>query len=114
LFAGEILRIGGDLEAVVPFPGYERLLDGRGLVSFRRYIARAKQVVVLEPRATNEESFFEAGKYIVDHVDLLLGIWDGLPAGGLGGTADVIVYARSIGRDTIVIDAASWRIHDDK
>jgi hypothetical protein len=35
-----------------------------------------------------------AGRSVADRSDLLLAVWDGAPAAGFGGTADVIRYAR--------------------
>jgi hypothetical protein len=36
-----------------------------------------------------------AGEKVVDLSDTLLAVWDGLPAKGYGGTADVVTYARA-------------------
>ncbi len=33
------------------------------------------------------------GLVVVERCDLLLAIWDGHPAHGLGGTADIVAYA---------------------
>lgn len=41
-----------------------------------------------------EEAFMAAGRSVADRSDLLLAVWDGAPAAGFGGTADVIRYAR--------------------
>lgn len=38
------------------------------------------------------------GLIVVERCDALLAAWDGEPAGGFGGTADVVAYARSRGR----------------
>jgi hypothetical protein len=42
-----------------------------------------------------EAAYFAAGKLIVNRCDLLLAVWDGQPAGGLGGTGDIVGYART-------------------
>ena len=34
-------------------------------------------------------------------------VWDGKPAAGIGGTGDVVDYARALGKPLIVIDRAS-------
>jgi hypothetical protein len=39
----------------------------------------------------------EGGKVVVDRAEVLIAVWDGLPARGLGGTADVVAYAGSAG-----------------
>jgi|GEM_PF-443262 len=50
-------------------------------------------------------AYFSAGKYIVDECDVLIAVWDGLPAKGRGGTLDVIEYARSVQRPIILINS---------
>jgi len=35
-----------------------------------------------------------ASKFMVDEADELYAVWDGKPARGYGGTADVVAYAR--------------------
>lgn len=44
--------------------------------------------------ASDEESYFEAGKTVVNTIDFLIAVWDGKPSRGLGGTADVVEYAQ--------------------
>jgi len=54
-------------------------------------------------REPSEEAFFAAGKAVVDACDWLIAVWDGEPARGLGGSADVVAYARNQGRRVDVI-----------
>ena len=49
------------------------------------------------------EWVWAAGKAIAERSDLVLAVWDGRPAGGLGGTADVVKYARERGTTVAVI-----------
>lgn len=51
----------------------------------------------------SDEAYLAAGQEVVDLTDTLLAIWDGQPARGLGGTADVVRYARSVGKRVVVI-----------
>jgi hypothetical protein len=51
----------------------------------------------------SEKAFFEAGKRIVDWADLLVAVWDGGPARGFGGTADVVRYAEERGRSLLIL-----------
>ncbi len=43
------------------------------------------------------------GRAVADGCDLLLAVWDRKPAAGLGGTADVVAYARKRGTHVQVI-----------
>jgi hypothetical protein len=42
-------------------------------------------------------SFRAAGRYVVEHCDVLIAVWDGEP-GDTGGTGEVVTYARQNGR----------------
>ena len=51
----------------------------------------------------SEQAFLEAGKYIVTHCELLFAVWNALPARGVGGTADIVMFAKSVNRPWIHI-----------
>ncbi len=44
-----------------------------------------------------------AGRAVADRSDLLLAVWDGAPAAGLGGTADIVRYAEERGKAVEII-----------
>jgi tetratricopeptide (TPR) repeat protein len=46
-----------------------------------------------------------AGRYVVDHCDVVLAIWDGKSPGAVGGTAEIVKYAREVGRSLILVHA---------
>ena len=58
-----------------------------------------------------------AGHYIVDYCDILLAIWNGKPESRPGSTAQVVEYAREIGRSVVWIHAKSgkvtWQVSGD-
>jgi hypothetical protein len=96
IFARAVLEQGGTLHVVVPFANYERTFPTA--VDKRRYkyiLTQANTREVLNEDASDEEAFFAAGKRIVDCCDKLIAVWNGKPAGGLGGTADVVEYAKT-------------------
>jgi hypothetical protein len=45
--------------------------------------------------STPQQAYLQAGQVVVLESDLLLAVWDGLPARGMGGTAEVVALARS-------------------
>jgi len=59
--------------------------------------------VQLDYERPSEEAFMAGGKAVVDGCDILLAVWDGKPAAGLGGTADVVAYAKESGKPIEVI-----------
>ena len=95
LFAELILKRGGLLYSIVPFEGYERTFsdihDQNRYHDFRKV---SNEMEVLEWKESDEESFLIAGKRVVDLSNLLITVWNGRPAAGLGGTADVVNYAQ--------------------
>lgn len=95
IFAESILKHDGVLVVLIPFEGYQLTFKaGDERREYQRLLASAIKVEVLQRKGTNEEAYMEAGKQIVDKADLMLAVWDGKPAAGLGGTADIVCYAQ--------------------
>jgi len=94
LFANAILKQRGLLEVVIPFDGYESIFsEDCDREEFHRLLKLSIKSETLERHGTNEEAYFAAGKRVVDLSDLVVAVWDGKPAAGLGGTGDVVKYA---------------------
>ncbi len=68
-------------------------------------LARAIECSVVEPCESATAAYWEAGVQTVEDCDLLLAVWDGQIASGIGGTAEVVSYAQALGKQVIVIDA---------
>jgi len=92
LFAQLVLARGGELHAVLPFAGIERTFAAADVPAYRGLADRAT-VEVLAPCASDEDAFLAAGERVVELSDLLVAVWNGRPAKGKGGTADVVAYA---------------------
>jgi|SRR5579863_5235859 len=106
LFAEAVLSIGGRIEAVLPFDGYTETFSGPDLANFNRLLALSSRTEVLDRAGSDEESYFTAGKRVVELSDLMIAVWDGAPAKGLGGTADIVHYAIALGRRVVHINPA--------
>lgn len=63
------------------------------LENYRRLLKNAAAVETLDFIQPEEKAFFEAGKRVVALADLVIAVWNGQPAKGLGGTADAVKYA---------------------
>ena len=103
LFAERVLGGEGRLHVVVPSRGYEATFKGSDRDRYERLLTLAYQVETLNYPEPSEEAFLAAGKRIVDMCDLLLAVWDGREAQGPGGTADVVAYAREVGKPVEII-----------
>ena len=64
---------------------------------------QASHVEALEHTESTEQAHMDAGKVVVDRSSVLVAVWDGQPSRGLGGTADVVSYARQRGVPVEVI-----------
>jgi hypothetical protein len=104
IFAECALAAGGDLAVIVPCDGYEASFENEDdLARYRKLLNSAAEVVTLPFPAPGEEAYWAAGRHVVDAADILIAVWDGLPAGGLGGTADVVRYAEDAGKEVLRI-----------
>ncbi|MFZ4156567.1 hypothetical protein [Streptomyces pseudogriseolus] len=98
IFADIALADGVPVTAVIPGTDYEAGLgDAATLRAYRRILRSCAKQERLPPEPTREGAYLAAGRWIVDHADHLVAVWDGLPARGIGGTGDVVEYARRTG-----------------
>jgi hypothetical protein len=106
LFADTALACGAELTVVIPSADYEEGFTAPGeLALYQDLKGRATREVRLSFPHSTDEAYYAAGAYIADNCDRLLAVWDGLPARGLGGTGDIVRYARDLGKPVTVI----WR-----
>jgi hypothetical protein len=98
LVAREVLRFpGAELEALLPLAKADYLKDFKTPASreeFEELLSRAVRIIELPSASSRSEAYLQAGRYVVDHCDILIALWDGKPAGGRGGTAEIVEYAR--------------------
>ncbi|WP_067602775.1 hypothetical protein [Nocardiopsis listeri] len=103
LFAEAVLDAGAPLEAVIPAAGYRSALPAPHHPVYDRLLARSVLVHELPHAVSDPHSHMAAGRLLVEQSDRLIAVWDGLPARGPGGTADVVAYARALSRPVIVL-----------
>ncbi|MER7446039.1 hypothetical protein [Microbacterium sp. NPDC097977] len=103
IFADLVLEHGGELHVVVPALDYESTFDDVGLANYRRLLSMAAAVTCLDHQESNEQAYWAAGKYVVEHSDRVIAVWNGQPAVGLGGTADVVRHAEELGRVVTIV-----------
>ncbi|MFJ6780139.1 hypothetical protein [Streptomyces yangpuensis] len=106
LFAAIALECGADLTVVIPSEDYEETFEGaEALDRYRRLRLRATQEIRMDFARSTDEAYYAAGTYIADSCDRLVAVWDGRPARGHGGTAEIVAYARALGKPVTVL----WR-----
>jgi hypothetical protein len=103
IFARAILDLGGILEVIIPAAQYREGLPEDSHAGYDDLLAQAAAVRRLPFAESTPESHMAASKLMVDKADELYAVWDGKPARGYGGTADVVTYARQHGTSVQVI-----------
>lgn len=99
-------------QALLPFPQgeFRKDFDTRNWSEVEALLTRADAVTVLGGEGEREEAYLDCGIETVNACDVLLALWDGEPARGRGGTAEVVTYARELGKPLIVIDPTTGAV----
>jgi hypothetical protein len=103
LFAQAVLDAGGQLEVIVPAAQYRAGLPESAHAAYDALLSKASRVDRLSRIESTEEAHMEASNAMLARADLLFAVWDGKPARGYGGTADVVAKARNRGLPITVI-----------
>ncbi len=91
----------------------ERVDSGEDLAALARLsFPLSPQVSAIE--IDGQDTFSETSneRTVVDAVDLLIAIWNGKPARGLGGTADVVSYALNLSKRVLHINPDSRSVSE--
>jgi len=93
IFAQEVLEAGGRLIAVIPATKYRESLPADHHSLYDSLLGLASETVPLEHIESDSEAHMDASLRMLDLADELIAVWDGQPARGYGGTADVVTAA---------------------
>ncbi|MCZ0210715.1 hypothetical protein OZK63_35575 [Streptomyces sp. UMAF16] len=96
-FAETVLKHGGRLEVVVPATEYRQSLPNWHHPVYDRLLSRAADVHHTGITESTSQAHQAGSEILVGLVDELIAVWDGKPARGYGGTADVVAYAERAG-----------------
>jgi hypothetical protein len=128
--AADAVTRGCDLQCVLPFARDEYRLDfdrGTGQIEdpdaeYIRLLGRASAVFEMDGvvartpegiRRPDSSSYLAAGRAILRQSDLLVAIWDGQRAQGIGGTGQIVAEALKRGLPVVWIpwsDPGAWRV----
>jgi hypothetical protein len=103
IFARAVLDHSGQIEAVVPATRYRDGLPASAHAEYDRLLARAVTVHRLPFTDSTSEAHMAASELMINQAGQLWAVWDGQPARGYGGTADVVAAARAKGLPVRVI-----------
>ena len=98
LVAIEVLKFPNtSLRVVLPLEVEDYCQDftsPASLAEFQSLLEQAEEVKVLAPAGNRNLAYEAAGRYVVDHCDLLIALWDGCKTHNKqGGTAEIVAYA---------------------
>lgn len=112
IFVEQARALGLSWHAILPLPAPEFAKDFAAAewAGVEQMLAQAEHVHVVTENGTREDAYLDCGIETVNGADVLIALWDGEPARGKGGTADVVAYARAHGKPTLVIDPRSLAV----
>ncbi|WP_214416116.1 hypothetical protein [Sphaerisporangium fuscum] len=103
IFARAVVDLGGTLEAVVCSETYREGLPPAARDEYDTLMSAARKVHRLRHVESTNESYMAGSLLMLDLADELYAVWDGEPARGYGGTADVVAAAQGRGMKVRVI-----------
>jgi len=103
------ISLGYDLVCPLPFAQARDDFSGEALGKFDALIGKASRTIIISNNQDLDLAYLEAGKYVADHCDVLLAVWDGIPQSSICGTQAVMEYAEKINREIIHIQPRNGR-----
>ena len=102
-WAEAVISAGGRVEVVVPAAEYRESLPTWHHPAYDDLMKRAADLHTTGLQESTSEAHQAGSEILVGLSDLLVAVWDGKPARGYGGTADVVAYARRVGVPVTVL-----------
>lgn len=90
------------IELSVPLPKsinnyLEDFTSEEGVESYRNLLSSAFEIVYLPSSVKSQDAYEGLGKYLVEHSDVLLAVWNGVFNQKKGGTGEVVKHALESG-----------------
>ena len=117
---------GARLDVVLPLTLEDYLEDfatEESRKEFKELLGRCRKPVPLRTRRIQDDrrdpgdqaelrrdAYRQVGQYVVDHCDVLIAVWDGLPSRGRGGTTEIVQYAQEQNRPIICVWGDSFEV----
>ncbi|MET1074371.1 MAG: hypothetical protein ABWY11_17115 [Umezawaea sp.] len=103
VFARVVLELGGKVEVVLPASDYRGKIKPENVAVYDELLAQADIVSVLPFMLSGRQAYVAANERMLASVELLVAVWAGGPAGGRGGTGEVVEHARASGVPVVVV-----------
>jgi len=103
LFLEEVNRRNIPYLIILPFPR-ERFAKDFSSTDWERVSKQLKSALEVEEiSAPGNEGYWEVAERTIEQADVVLVVWDGQPAAGMGGTGDAVAFARTMSKPLIWI-----------
>ena len=112
LFAESCIQLGLPLSVLLPLPPEEfrKDFDAATWARAEQVLSKATSIEVTTGDGTREECYYECGIETVHQSRLMLALWNGEASQGLGGTEDVVSFARGVGRQVVWIHSTTGEV----
>lgn len=97
------LSLGYELICPLPFVEYMEDFCGEPRKVYGDLLRKAKDVLIVSDSADKDAAYLAAGRYVADHCDVLVAVWDGRPQDSICGTAVVVSYAEGLGKEVRIV-----------
>lgn len=94
IFARAVLDAGGRLVVIVPAVKYRDGFPAEHRPIYDALLAQAFETIALDHTESDSQAHMDASLRMLEQADELIAVWDGQPARGYGGTADVVAAAK--------------------
>ena len=103
LFAESCLDLDIPLRVLLPMPRdqFRADFDEAAWARAERVFAAAISVEVTSDSEPRREGYYECGIETVQQSGMLVALWDGQPARGMGGTAEIVAFAQAMGKPVV-------------
>jgi hypothetical protein len=116
LFLEEAAKRNLPCRILLPFPK-ARFQKDFSSADWQRVVPLLDKALIVEelaPTESDEEAYYETGALTVERSDVMVFLWDGKAAGGLGGTADIIEYARTLERPLFIVNPSTGNLIEER
>ncbi|HTB63146.1 MAG TPA: hypothetical protein VK737_06120 [Opitutales bacterium] len=102
--------------AMLPFPREDFRKDFSAVewAHAEKLLDDAVQEKIEPPGAPRNQAFLACGVRTVESCDVLIALWNGEAAAGVGGTADIVAYARAQQKPLIWINSQSGLVTEER
>jgi hypothetical protein len=108
------LNMGWEASLPLPMIDFERDFAPQEWREVKALIDQAEHLEITMESGSREDAYLAGGLDIVNRCDVLFVVWDGQPARGKGGTADVVAYARARRRPLLILNPETLAVSRER